>query len=156
MEISQNSESNITQQIDEAFVNKIDPHLIEMAVAQTLQFAEQPEQSLTVVITDNEAVRQLNQQFRGIDSATDVLSFANEADPDFPGVEPDYLGDIIIAYPFAEAQALAAGHAPMNEVILLVIHGTLHLLGYDHDTPDLEAEMWDIQRQILTAVEGRK
>ncbi len=141
---------DIDIQIDESFTKDIEPHLIEDAVKRTLQLSEQAETSLTVLISHNEFVQQLNNQFRGINLPTDVLSFANESDPDFPEFEADYLGDVVIAYPVAQAQALAAGHTPMDEVILLVVHGTLHLLGFDHDTPLHKEKMWAAQQQILT------
>jgi probable rRNA maturation factor len=97
-------------------------------------------------------VQQLNAQYRGIDAPTDVLSFENTPDPDFPELdetEAGHLGDIIIAYPVAEAQAMAAGHTAQQEVILLAVHGLLHLLGFDHDTSENKEKMWQTQRQIM-------
>jgi probable rRNA maturation factor len=108
------------------------------------------------VVTDSETIKELNQQYRGINAPTDVLSFENIPDPDFPEVDQaasGYLGDIIIAYPVAEAQALAAGHAPQDELILLAVHGLLHLLGFDHETSENKQQMWDIQQRIMTELE---
>jgi len=104
--------------------------------------------SLTIVITDDETVHQLNQQYLNEDKPTDVLSFPS-GDPD-PETGDTYLGDVVIAYPYASRQAKQAGHAIMAELELLVVHGTLHLLGYDHLTPEEKAEMWQIQDEILT------
>lgn len=104
------------------------------------------------MITDSAAVQQLNRQYRGIDAPTDVLSFENRPDPDFPNLEPaigHYLGDIIIAYPVAKAQADATGHLVMEEIILLAIHGALHLLGFDHDTSQNKDKMWAAQGHII-------
>ncbi len=140
---------DIEIQIDDPFAPQIKAELIEAALTRTLTIMEMPS-AVTVVITDSQAVQELNAQYRGVDSPTDVLSFGNEPDPDFPDPEEDdYLGDVIIAYPVAEAQAQAAGHAVMDEVILLAVHGTLHLLGFDHDTPEDKAEMWAKQQQIM-------
>jgi probable rRNA maturation factor len=105
--------------------------------------------SLTVVITDNEAVAALNRQFRGIDAPTDVLSFPADAPPvEIPG-EPAYLGDLVIAFPYALAQAAREGHDLQDSLALLVVHGILHLLGYDHDTAENRAAMWKAQENAL-------
>jgi len=115
--------------------------------------------ALTLVITDDETVRALNRAFRGEDSATDVLSFAaSEAEPSALGTgpafvspeeEPPYLGDVIISFPTALAQAEVEGHPVEDELRLLVAHGCLHLLGYDHSTPEEEKAMWALQAEIL-------
>jgi probable rRNA maturation factor len=90
----------------------------------------------------------LNRQFRGIESPTDVLSFeSGEKDPDSGQV---YLGDIVISYDRAVQQASSAGHPTQNEVILLAIHGALHLIGYDHSTEEEKQQMWAIQQKMLT------
>ena len=137
-------------QVDESFTDAVAPALIEQALKITLQqFNRPPNTSVNVVIADSETVQQLNAQFRGVNALTDVLSFENTADPEFPGLEQNHLGDIIVAYPAARSQAEAAGHRPMDEVILLVVHGALHLLGLDHNTPTRKTQMWAVQRQIL-------
>src|SRR4030043_1034905 len=86
--------------------------------------------ALSVVIGDDTLLKKLNQKYRSIDATTDVLSFpSSELDPDTNSI---YLGDVIISLPHAEQQAIAGGHPLEDELQLLVIHGTLHLLGYDH------------------------
>ena len=145
-------------QIDESFLAHITSETVERALqavwsvcSPNLSAADAG--SVAVVITDTDAVRQLNRQYRGIDAPTDVLSFENAPDPDFPLVEsPPHLGDIIIACPVAEMQARAAGHTTSQEVTLLVVHGALHLLGFDHETPDHKNKMWAIQQQIMAAL----
>jgi probable rRNA maturation factor len=97
--------------------------------------------NLTIVITDDDAVQALNQQFRGVSAPTDVLSF--------PFSETGYLGDLVIAYPYASQQATREGHPLMDNMMLLVVHGVLHLLGYDHDTQANRAAMWAQQAAIL-------
>jgi probable rRNA maturation factor len=148
---------DISLHIDEAYAAQINAETIEQAIIVTLQLAEADpvliqEGSVALTITDNEIVQQLNLQYLGIDAPTDVLSFENVPDADFPEVETGmsrHLGDIVIAYPVAEAQAASAGHAPMAEVTLLTVHGALHLLGFDHDTPERKEAMWAVQQQIM-------
>ncbi len=104
---------------------------------------------MTVVVTDNESVKALNKQFRDVDAPTDVLSFPADVPPVIIPGEAPYLGDLIVAYPYAIEQAGREGHNPGDSLLLLVVHGTLHLLGYDHDTPDNRARMWAAQETIL-------
>ena len=109
----------------------VDEARLQAAAQAVLDRHEVPENSgLSIAITDDEAVAALNKQYRGVDSPTDVLSFpASETDPD---TGASYIGDILISIPRAQAQADAAGHPLEAEVQLLVVHGVLHLLGYDH------------------------
>jgi len=104
---------------------------------------------LTIVITDNDTIKTFNQQFRGIDTPTDVLSFPAGAPPVVLPDEPPYLGDLIIAYPYAITQAEREGHNPADWLALLVIHGALHLLGYDHDSAERQSTMWAAQEKLL-------
>lgn len=112
-----------------------------------------PDSTLSVVVTDNESVQQLNLQHRSVDAPTDVLSFPADALPeDINDDEPPYLGDLIIAFPYAQSQAEREGHMMSDSLSLLVVHGTLHLLGYDHDTPENRAEMWAVQAEVLSGL----
>ena len=90
---------------------------------------------LTVRITGDRELRRLNRQFLGEDHATDVLSFPT-GDP-----ASGYLGDLAVSWPAVRRQAEAFGHGPETEVALLVVHGFLHLLGWDHATPAQERGM---------------
>jgi probable rRNA maturation factor len=103
---------------------------------------------MTIVITDDDAAADLNLRYRGIDAPTDVLSFPMDS---MPGDAP-YLGDLVIAYPYAAAQAEREKHALDDSLVLLVVHGTLHLIGYDHDTSERRAEMWAAQESSLQAL----
>lgn len=106
---------------------------------------------LTLVLADDDHLQQLNADFRGIDAPTDILSFeADPLPPEVQGDDPFYLGDILISIPYAARRAASEGHPLADELRLLVIHGTLHLLGYDHDTPENQAEMWAQQRHVLS------
>ncbi len=105
---------------------------------------------LSVVFTDDSQLQQLNREYLGIDAPTDVLSFpASETDPESGGA---YLGDILISVPRAAQQAEAAGHPLSSEVQLLVVHGVLHLLGYDHATVQEKSRMWSAQGTILESI----
>lgn len=101
---------------------------------------------VSVVITGDKRVKELNKQFRGIDEITDVLSFPSGAGP---GGGTRYLGDVIISLPRAKAQAKAAAHSLGDELQLLVVHGILHLLGHDHGDHGSKAKMWAAQDEIL-------
>jgi len=103
---------------------------------------------MTIVLTDDAQLQELNREYLGIDAPTDVLSFpAAEADPE-TGVP--YLGDILISIPRAKQQAEAAGHSIEAEVQLLVVHGTLHLLGHDHASAGEKAIMWKAQAEVMS------
>jgi probable rRNA maturation factor len=105
------------------------------------------ESSLSVVMGDDLLLTKLNLQYRGIDSTTDVLSFpASEHDPDTNLL---YLGDVVISLPRAEFQASIGGHPLEEELQLLVVHGTLHLLGYDHLIKTDKKKMQAAQERVL-------
>lgn len=106
--------------------------------------------AISVVFTTNDEVQALNLQHRQIDAPTDVLSFTAEPlPPELTDDAPPYLGDLVIAYPYAKSQAERLGHSLDDSLCLLVIHGTLHLLGYTHDTPSNRATMWQEQALAL-------
>ena len=103
---------------------------------------------LSLVLTDDAQLRQLNRQYLGIDSPTDVLSFpAGETDPETDLI---YLGDVLISYQRAQVQAAAGGHPVEDELQLLVVHGVLHLLGFDHAEETEKVKMWAEQSAILS------
>ncbi len=108
-----------------------------------------PPAGLTILLADDEALQQLNRDFLGHDYPTDVLSFpAGNKIPDVPELAA-YLGDIAISLPTAQRQADSAGHPLRSELLLLTIHGVLHLLGYDHATPAERQTMWQTQGEVL-------
>ena len=118
----------------------VDQLLSSAAEAVLLECEVLDSPSLMVRVTDDEELRSLNQQYRGIDNPTDVLSFPTDfIDPD---LESRYLGDIVISYSRAEEQAQKRGHLIEAELQLLVVHGVLHLLGYDHADLQKKEEMW--------------
>jgi probable rRNA maturation factor len=109
---------------------------------------EENETSLGITLTDDHGIQQLNNQYRGIDRPTDVLSFeAHEFDPD---TETTYLGDIIISYEKAQRQAERANHSFKTEILLLTMHGLLHIMGFDHNDQASKDEMWLLQAELLS------
>jgi rRNA maturation RNase YbeY len=135
----------------------VDLAATEALIARVLAEESIPDQTaLTVLFGDDDFLRTLNREHRDIDEPTDVLSFpAHEEDEDddaayagaFPGTFPDtmeeprYLGDIAVSVPTALRQAAAANLEPREELAHLVLHGLLHILGYDHATPEDDALM---------------
>ena len=119
-----------------------------------------PGVELGLVITSQERVRQLNRSYRGKDEPTDVLAFAmlpaeGEKGVDFPlfVTPPDgirHLGEVIISYPQAVIQAEEHQHSVNREIAILIIHGVLHLLGYEHDKLELRRRMVTREEEILT------
>ena len=102
---------------------------------------------LSIVIGDDALLERLNKKYRHIATSTDVLSFpSNELDPDTHTL---YLGDVVISLPRAMEQATRGGHPLQDELQLLVIHGLLHLLGYDHLEEAEKKKMQAIQEDTL-------
>ena len=151
----------IDVQIFDEFKNVVsESHVLE-AVSSVLDSEScDPHTHVSVVIADDDVVRELNLQHRGLDENTDVLSFsfthegeyygeedrsARETDIDFvlPPTESNdaSLGEIIISYPQTRCQAERDGHPVDRELTVLLVHGVLHLLRYDHEEPDDEAVM---------------
>lgn len=125
--------------------------LLTRAAATALQLGEaDPSAEMTLALSDDAHLHELNRQFLEIDAPTDVLSFpSGETDPDSQAL---YLGDVIISYPRALAQANTGGHAVEDELQLLTVHGALHLLGHDHADDEQKAVMWALQARALEAL----
>ncbi len=153
-------EWEFTIDIDEKFAAEVAEETLAAALSAVLTYAGVGDAGVAIVVTDNDYVRSLNREYRGVDAPTDVLSFAaqegDDLDAEFaPEVAEEmdrYLGDLILAYPYAAAQATRYGYPLQTELQLLVVHGCLHLLGYDHDSDESQAEMWAAQSAILTGL----
>jgi probable rRNA maturation factor len=143
--------------VEEEFQGAVDQGWVRR-IAQTVLEAEGVAHpyEVSLVFTDSETVQQLNRDYRGIDEPTDVLAFymlpqKEEADDSF-ALPPDgvtRLGEVIISYPQTVEQAREQGHSPERELALLIIHGILHLLGYDHEEPGEKAEMRKREKELL-------
>ena len=114
---------------------------------------------LCIKLVDEPAMEVLHVQWMDLPGPTDVMSFPmDELRPGRDGQEPaeGVLGDIVLCPSVAARQAVGAGHATEEELLLLLTHGILHLLGYDHGEPDEEREMFELQRTLLlTFLAGR-
>ena len=149
-------------QIDERFQERVQTEPLRLAaLAPLIHQGVEEACELTIVVTDDEVLHELNRRHRDVDAPTDVLAFTDEqAEPEgtggpfvsAPGL-PRYLGDVIISFSRAEAQARDAGHALQVELQLLAVHGVLHLLGYDDVAGEQRARMWAVQAEILEALE---
>lgn len=146
------SSHTVDVQIDDRYKAVVEPSSLRRAAEMTLeQHPLEDANSLTVVVTGDQALRELNRRHRGLDRTTDVLAFANETRGPFvdaPGI-PRYLGDVIISFPTAKRQAIEAENDVSAELQLLVVHGVLHLLGYDDQAEPERARMWQAQRAVL-------
>ena len=129
-----------TQQVDEARLSRLATHVLEAEEVDE-------EAELSVLLVGSDHIRRLNARFAGDDYATDVLSF--------PMMEDDesslLLGDVVICPEVAATNAAKLGHDVARELDTLLVHGTLHLLGYDHDDEEEKARMQGRQRDILAA-----
>lgn len=129
----------------------INQEILRTAAEQSLRHEEIPvEVDLTLVLADDDQIQALNRQYLGVDAPTDVLAFpGGDTDPD---TENQYLGDVILSVPRARHQADSAGHSLDAELQLLVVHGVLHLLGYDHASEQQKVAMWAAQAEILAEI----
>ena len=129
--------------------------LTRVAVLAALEYEDfRNDCEVSVTYTDDEGIKRLNSEFRGIDKATDVLSFplTDFEGGDEPPVDEQSvgLGDIVISLDRAKAQAEEFGHSFEREVAFLTVHSMLHLFGYDHvNSEEEDKEMRRMQREIL-------
>jgi probable rRNA maturation factor len=144
---------------DKGFEGRLDAGWLK-SIAESTLAAEKIEgdTEMGLVIAGQQRVRQLNKAYRGKDSPTDVLAFAMLSGPEGEApftVPPDgvrHLGEVIISYPQAVKQAEEQQHPIAREVAILIIHGTLHLLGYDHIKDKEAAKMRAREKEILESL----
>jgi len=125
--------------------------LAERVVRETLAAAGvAKEAEVSVVFVDDEYIRRLNRQYRGVDCPTDVLSFALlEGEPLIGKEEELILGDVVVSLPAAQRQSEEYGHSLAREVAYLIVHGVLHLIGYDHQTVEQKQVMREKEEAVL-------
>jgi probable rRNA maturation factor len=149
--------------IDEEYEGELEAEWLQGVAGQVL-VAENaaPEAELGLVVTGQARMQELNLVHLGIDTPTDVLAFpmSPEGGSDIPDfvTPPDgavHLGEVIISFPQAFMQAEEHQHPVKKEVAILIIHGVLHLLGYDHDAPEPEQRMRAREGEILELIEEK-
>lgn len=131
--------------------------LIEEVILESARIEDILEGEVVITLVSEEAIHNLNREYRGIDRSTDVLSFAmNESSEDEMEIfiddleeYPNMLGDIIISIPHTIDQAKEYGHSFERELGFLTVHGFLHLIGYDHETDEDEKVMFEKQAKVL-------
>jgi probable rRNA maturation factor len=134
--------------------NNVTSTLIKEISEKILRYLKLTNVTLSVIITDNAVIQDINKQYRGKDRPTDVISFAYREEP-FPEIEieREELGDIYISLEKAEEQAGDYGNDLQGEIKRLLVHGILHLVGYDHEKDDSEALKMDaLEEEILNSI----
>ncbi|HET90641.1 MAG TPA: rRNA maturation RNase YbeY [Chloroflexi bacterium] len=145
----------IEVQIDQQFDDQLASRPLRQTAQAVLEHQQVPGPcELAVVVSDDAALYELNRRHRGVNAPTDVLAFPDDTRGPFVGAPgmPRYLGDVVISFQRAEVQASEAGHDTLAEIHLLVVHGILHLLGYDDTTEQQRARMWAVQAEILQSL----
>ena len=166
---------NVSVNVFDEYADDLEPEWL-VAISQIVLSVERLEEgaSASIAIADDETVAGLNSEHRGLDGATDVLSFSpthsgayygddwegDERDPDMDEFEfilpPDHvdtnIGEVIISLPQARRQAAGAGHPLANEIAALLAHGIYHLLGYDHEDEDDADRMRPRERAAMEAI----
>ena len=149
MIINQQTKINYTKELQQVIVN------VTKTIAKLGKLS--PHTEVSILIVDNNYIKELNFIYRGLNQPTDVLSFAmnelgdEEPDFEFEG-ELNVLGDIVISLEQAVNQSEEYNHSLERELGFLVAHGMLHLLGYDHETPEEELVMRELEEKIMQAV----
>lgn len=145
MSVEINNESGV--ELDEQLLQRLTVFVLDSLHVH-------PQTELGVSLVDEAAIERLHVEWMGEAGPTDVLSFPMDelrpGRPDAP-TSPGLLGDVVICPQVAHVQAEAAGHDLETEMLVLLTHGMLHLLGFDHATPVEEAEMFGLQRDLVTA-----
>jgi len=158
------AQTALSIQVQPEFATRADTQRLRQAVESALRATSVAEPiQASIVIADDATIRELNRQHRGVDATTDVLAFAfSEAAEDSGGefvLPPDSardLGEIIISLPQAARQADEQKHPLERELGLLVCHGVLHLLGYDHESPEDEAKMRALEAAALAMLDDQQ
>ena len=146
--------------IEQNFQGCVDKNQARKIAQQVLKTESvSPPYEISLVFTDSETVQRLNRDYRGIDAPTDVLSFhmlPNKTTNKLPFILPPdgvtHMGEVIISYPQAARQAKEQGHSAEQELAVLIIHGILHLLGYDHEQPREKVKMRAREKELLKKV----
>lgn len=149
---------HVTVSVRKDYAARLDKRWLKSVVGAALDHekVEAPAE-VSLLVMDDETVRRLNRDYRQVDRITDVLAFALTEDGGPFVTPPDgvaRLGEVVVSYPQAARQAERAKHSIKAEMALLVVHGVLHLLGYDHAGPTGKRRMWRRQKAILAKLAG--
>lgn len=135
---------------------RVDPAWIALLVraVEDALSADGVDAEVAVTLVSDQRIRWLNRHYRGVDRVTDVLSFSQREGEPLPAapVGEDLLGDVVISVATARRQARMFSHAPQRELAFLAVHGTLHLLGYDHGDSASERTMMEHTEAILSGL----
>ena len=152
--------------IDDGFEECLDINWLQSVVRQVLMAQDvSSDAEVGLVIASQERIQQLNRDYLGQDRPTDVIAFSllpeSSVGEDLPSFVPppdgvSHLGEVIISYPQAVTQAEEQGHSIKKEITILIIHGILHLLGYEDEKPELKRKMRAREKEILSCIEGEK
>ena len=128
---------------------KIDKSFVRKVVKHTLKKMEAEKSEVNIIFVGLEEIHEINKTYRNVDRPTDVISFALEDTEDVTVYEKRVLGDIYICLDKVHEQAKEYGHTEIREMAFLIVHGLLHLLGYDHMIKEEEKIMFGLQEEIL-------
>jgi probable rRNA maturation factor len=145
---------------DEGFENTLDAAWLKNIAGTTLGAESQPDAEMGIVITGQTKIHELNSKYRAKDRPTDVLAFALKENPEditfpTPDDDLDHLGEVVISLEQASKQAKSHRHSVEREVAVLLVHGILHLLGYDHAEAEEEQVMKQRAKEILKLIPRR-
>ena len=146
------NEITITNETDEY----VDKDLLNKVADYAMMSEDVNNGVVNIIIVDNKRIREINKEYRKIDKETDVISFALEDDDTFIELPIRVLGDIYISVDRVKSQAKDYGHSEKREICFLVVHGILHLLGYDHMNTSDEKVMFSKQDKILDELDIRR
>jgi probable rRNA maturation factor len=139
----------IAIQVDPRWATQVNIERLENAIRMTFQVEGiLTEPGVSLVVVGDEEMTRLHEHYRNEAGTTDVLTFPYEDD----GTDEEmmaYLGDILVCYPQAARQGTDEGHTAQEELELLAVHGTLHLLGYDDEDPVAKVRMWQQQKNVM-------
>ena len=128
---------------------KIDKSFVRKVVKHTLKKMEAEKSEVNIIFVGLEEIHEINKTYRNVDRPTDVISFALEDTEDVTVYEERVLGDIYICLDKVHEQAKEYGHTEIREMAFLIVHGLLHLLGYDHMIKEEEKIVFGLQEEIL-------
>ncbi|MDO8636131.1 MAG: rRNA maturation RNase YbeY [Dehalococcoidia bacterium] len=144
---------DVTIKIDRPYGREVKKTWLKRVIVETLDMEKVADAEISLVITGDERIHEINRAYRRVDAPTDVIAFALTEETGGEFVSPPdgilHLGEVVISYPTAVRQASEHYHSVQQELAILIVHGTLHLLGYDHVLPGQARKMRNKERDIL-------